>query len=411
MVPRSSSQWRLLWRHPYTRILLLAFALRALWAFLIPVVPVSDSNAYDVFARNLASGFGYCWAPGRITAYWPVGTPFVYSIFYSLFGHSYVPIVAFHIFLGLITILFSMLLAERWFGRRTAIVAGLLLALWPSQVEFTTVLASEPLFTALVVLSLWVWSAPEINFWARAVIVGALLAFATYVRPTAVFLPILFAVSAMGKEKRLSRPIAAAVVALIVIAASIVPWGIRNACAFGSFAPTTTSGGANLWMGNNPETVGGYMPYPEQLGATMNEAQIDQHLAAIAKSYIRQHPGRFVVRTLVKLVRLHERETIGVHWNEEGIVRRFGGKVFLPLKIVSTGFWWLALAFGVAGVALLLVERGVLAVLVEPAVLIWAYFALLHAVIVIGDRYHFPSIPFIAILAAFAIVRLKERLG
>jgi 4-amino-4-deoxy-L-arabinose transferase-like glycosyltransferase len=404
-----SSRWRLfLWHHPYARVLLLALALRAVWALLIPVVPISDSHAYDVFARNLASGLGYCWAPGRVTAYWPVGTPFVYSVFYVLFGHSYAPIVVFHVVLGLLTILCSMLLAERWFSRRVAIAAGLILALWPSQIEFTTVLASEPLFIALIVGSLWVWTTPRIGFWTRALLVGALLAFATYVRPTAALLPILFAMTALPRERRRARPIAAAVVASLVIAALLVPWAVRNERAFGSLVPTTTSGGANLWMGNNPESVGGYMPYPERLGETMNEAQIDQHLGAIAKGYIRQYPGRFVIRTLVKLVRLHESETIGVAWNAEGLTQRFGRKVFIPLKIISTGYWLVALALGVIGIAFLVIARGIVA-LVEPAVLIWGYFAVLHAVIVIGDRYHFSSIPFIAILAAFALVSLRER--
>src|SRR5712664_2071723 len=104
-----------LFRHPYARVLLLALLLRAVWALLVPVIPLSDSNAYDVFARNLAAGLGYCWSPGRMTAYWPVGTPFVYSVFYALFGHSYHAITLFHLVLGLTVILLSMLLAERWF--------------------------------------------------------------------------------------------------------------------------------------------------------------------------------------------------------------------------------------------------------------------------------------------------------
>ncbi len=396
-------QMFVLWRQSFTRILLLALFARTAWALLVPVIPVSDSNAYDTFARNLAGGFGYCWEPGSFTAYWPVGTPFVYAMFYAVFGHTYIPIVVFNIILGLTTVLFSMLLAERWFNKTVAIITGLLLALWPSQIEFTTVLASELLFVALIVITLWVWSSPGIGFWAKAVLLGVLLAAATYVRPIALLIPPLLAVLTMAKEKRLGRPLAAGPVELLVIGALILPWTIRNVRVFGSFVLTTTSGGVNLWMGNNPDSGGGYMPYPEYLSREMNEAQIDEHLGAIAKSYIRQYPGRFIARTLVKLIQLHDRETIGVHWNASGLTQRFSTRALLPLKIVSNGFWLLALAFSLIGIIVLFLSRGFLATIIHPLVVLWAYFASLHAVIVVGDRYHFPSIPMIAMLAAFAI--------
>jgi hypothetical protein len=80
----------------------------------------------------------------------------------------------------------------------------------------------------------------------------------------------------------------------------------------------------------------------------------------------------------------------------------------LPLKIVSSGFWLLALAFSLIGIIVLFLSRGFLATVTHPLVALWAYFASLHAVIVVGDRYHFPSIPMIAMLAAFAIVACVE---
>lgn len=135
----------------------------------------------------------------------------------------------------------------------------------------------------------------------------------------------------------------------------------------------------------------------------MNQAQLEKYLGAKATSYIRQHPGLFVRRTLKKLLMLHDRETIGVVWNEKGLAQRFCTRVLLPLKILSTGFWFLALGLALFGIVLLIVERGFLPTITHPGVLIWSYFALLHAVIVLNERYHFPSIPMIATLAGFAI--------
>ena len=42
----------------------------------------------------------------------------------------------------------------------------------------------------------------------------------------------------------------------------------------------------------------------------------------------------------------------------------------------------------------------------QPSIIplvLWAYFAILHAAIVSQDRYHFPSIPFIAILSSLGV--------
>lgn len=184
---------------------------------------------------------------------------------------------------------------------------------------------------------------------SRTAGLGIVLAAATYVRPTAALLPIVFAGATAARGRRLAG-LAPAVIALAIIGVLVLPWGLRNARVFGSFLPTTTSGGSNLWMGNNQETKGGYMPQPEQLAKTMNEAQLDAYLASQAKQYIREHPGQFAARTGLKLIRLHERETIGVHWNAEGLSGRFNSGVLLPLKLVSTGYWLVALALGLLGI-------------------------------------------------------------
>ena len=63
-----------------------------------------------------------------------------------------------------------------------------------------------------------------------------------------------------------------------------------------------------------------------------------------------------------------------------------------------------------AGV-LLVVERGPWVVFSSPPIVLWAYFAALHAVIVVQDRYHFPCLPFIGILAAFAVCEIWKCMG
>ena len=53
--------------------------------------------------------------------------------------------------------------------------------------------------------------------------------------------------------------------AAAAIAATIAPWSIRNNAVFGEFVLLSTNGGPNLWMGNNPDSTGFYMPLPSSV--------------------------------------------------------------------------------------------------------------------------------------------------
>ncbi len=396
-------------RRSLWRVLALALALRVAWAIAVPVVPESDCHAYDVFARNLAAGHGYCWQPDEGgTAYWPVGTSFLYSIVYRLFGFHYGPIVALNVLIGAAVVWLTAVLASRWFGQRTGLVAGLLMAVWPSQIEFTTVLASEVPFMACVCAALAVWYGGIGALGWRVLATGVLLAMAAYLRPTALLLPVVLGASQVARDGRPLRTGLAVIAMLALIAACIAPWSVRNTRLFGQRVLISTNGGTNTWMGNNPQTDGGYQPVPEMPPGT-NEAQRDSILGGQAMQYIRARPFRFLWRSAVKLVRLHERETIGVKWNTKGLAQRYPQTVQTAIKWFGQVFWIGVLLLGLGGAFILFVHEGLWRGIMHPACLIWAYFSAVHAVTVIQDRYHFASIPFIAVLAASCIGAVRDR--
>lgn len=83
-------------------------------------------------------------------------------------------------------------------------------------------------------------------------LVGTLLAAATYVGPTVLLLSFVLAVHTIAKERHWLQAVRALALQLVVIAALILPWSIRNTRLFGWFVLTTTSAGTNLWMGLTP---------------------------------------------------------------------------------------------------------------------------------------------------------------
>ncbi|MCS6812698.1 MAG: glycosyltransferase family 39 protein [Cyanobacteria bacterium] len=391
--------------NPYWLVIGITLIVRIAWALAVPVVPVGDSIAYDTFAQNLANGIGYRWDADSPTAYWPVGTSAVYALLYALFGHNYTPIVLFHILVAVVTSWGAMRLAHQWFGQQVALTTGWLLALWPSQIQFTTVLASELIFNALIILVLNLWFETRLKLWVQVGGVGILLAAASYVRPTALLIPVLLVGFRWLNTKEIWQTLVMGVATSLLMLGLILPWSYRNAQVFGEFVLISTNGGANLWMGNNPKSTGEYMPLPPEV-ASMDEAKRNRYLKDLAKEHIRQRPLLFLRRTVQRTIITHSRESIGVVWNADGLTQRYGTWVMMPLKVLNQVYWLLMLGLGLAGGVMLIQQFGWFTGITHPLIVLWGYFAAIHAVIVAQDRYHFPSIPMIATLAAFAIVSL-----
>lgn len=389
-------------------VLTIALLLRVGWAMLIPVVPVSDSVAYDTFASMLATHGVYGWTPDQPTSYWPVGTSALYAAFYAVFGHNFTPVVVFNIILGTIIVGQTMWLTRLFFNSEVAIVAGSVMAIWPSQVAYVTILASELPFICFILLGFCVWYSPRLSTLGRGAASGVTFAAASYVRPVALLLPIIVWLTPMQNFRKLCEQLPVMLLAVIVIAACTAPWSVRNTKLYDHFVLLSTNGGANLWMGNNPASAGTYMPLPTSM-EKLTEYEIDKQLGKAALGYITDHPLIFVFRTMKKAILLHLNETIAVDWNVEGIKQRLGGSSVLPLKLLMQGYWLLVLLLALAGIVALIRDHGVTTTLMHPIVATWIYFTAVYSLTVVQDRYHFPSQPFVAILSAVAIVSAMRR--
>jgi hypothetical protein len=386
--------------------LLVGVALRLAWAYLVPVMPLSDGAIYDEFARSLASGRGYAYADGTLTAYWPVGTSAVYALLYRVFGHDYGAIVALNIALGAGLIALTHAFATRRFGASVGRAAAWLVACWPLLIQFTTVLASELLFAFLVLAAVFVEGTRSMPLAWRAAAWGALVCAATYVRPTALPLLLVLPVLQGLSAGRWREPLLSMAIAALTAAALFAPWVARNHDVFGRFVLVSTNFGPNLWMGNNPRTTGAYMALDR---AMTNEAGQDAQYRQRALEFIAAHPARYAELSLKRLVATHDRESIGVAWNEAGLVAGFGARVLTPLKALSSAWWWAMLVAGVAGMVAA-VRMGAVGRL-DALVIVPLIFVAVPMLTVSQDRYHVPLNPWLAMFGALALVELRSRLG
>jgi hypothetical protein len=386
------------WTQP-ALIVTVALLLRLAWAAVVPAVPVSDGVVYDAFARSLAAGHGYAFPDGTRTAYWPVGTSAVYALLYRLCGGGVGVIAGFQSLLGAAIVALTWRLARYTFGRTAAGVSAWLVAVWPLLIEFTTVFASELLFIAVVLAALNVWISLRVPWVYRMALWGACVAAATYVRPTA--LPLLVALPAVQcLVERDWRPLRAVVPAALAATILFVPWVGRNFALFDSFVLVSANGGVNLWMGNNPDSTGGYMELPTRQFA--NEAERDRYFGSVALQYIRGHPGEYAKLTAHRTRITYDRETIGVDWNAAGLGSRYQA-VAPVLKAVSSAYWWTLLLLGATGFVLATGRPQVFAA--WPLLIACAYFALFPILTVGMDRYHVPVDPMLAILAGYLLTR------
>ncbi len=388
------------------RALWIGLALRALWALVVPVLPVSDGNAYHVFASNLALHGVFGWTPERPDAYWPPGAPFLYSLAYRALGISAVAVVLVNLALAAAKLALLGVVTADWFGMRAARLACLALALWPAQIAFTTVLSSENAFDVALLAAVACAGRGETpgRRALSALGVGLALAAASYVRPTALPLGVGLALIAAVRGMPLARCAALAAIASATIAVAIAPWALRNERVFGRTVLISANGGTNLWMGNNPASRGGYMPLPPGLEG-LNTAERDAILGDAAKRWMAENPGAALALAARKLAITYGRETIGVAWNARALAP-LGERGLAALKAFCTVYWWLALAAAATGVAVVAQASGVRGLLGCTPLGLSVYFALVHAITVGQDRYHLPAVPYLAALAGLAAARL-----
>lgn len=385
-----------------------AFAMRLAWSLVVPIEPVSDSAAYHEFASSIASGRGYAYADGALTAYWPVGTSALYAVVYLVFGQSLQWIEVLNILLGVALVWLTYRLGTLWFSPAVGSIAALVMSVWPMLIQFTTVLASELPFAVLLLASLVQFFAPG-RRWPRVALAGVFLAVACLMRPTAIILVVVLPALAALRGTRLVGALMQACILLLAVAAVISPWALRNTELYSAPVLISTNFGPNLWMGNNPESTGAYMPLP-QSRTFENELQRDRELRAEAIGHIRSDPFHYlVVMSFKRFLITHDRETIGVVWNERGLHSAGLSGLVSPLKLLSSAYWWLVAVLSLAGAWTLV--RGGWRQSLHPTIVIGLIFIAIPTLTVGQDRYHFPVIPFVAILAALFVARLRYGRG
>ena len=191
--PRSRD---LLW---LAAILAIALAARVAWIAATDFRPTlsDDAGRYDFLGRSLADNAGFVNPNGHLTMFWPPGYPFILAALYKLYPHWLIAdhtvkaALLLNALLGTATVALVYAIGVRAFGRRAALVAAAITALFPSLVFLAGVTLSETAFTFLLLLALWLLIEAEARDRRLLIVAGLVVGFASLVRGQALLLPLV----------------------------------------------------------------------------------------------------------------------------------------------------------------------------------------------------------------------------
>jgi 4-amino-4-deoxy-L-arabinose transferase-like glycosyltransferase len=253
---------------------------------------VHDALDYQRHAASIADGHGFALSYGRPTAFRPPAYPIFLAAVYAVTGPDveWGRIANAFVGAGIVTLI-GVIAFQLW-GRRVALVALALGAVYIPLILVGQSIMSEPLF----VLCLLGAIACALRGWAAAA--GVLLGLAILGRANAVILVLPLAAAVW----RGWRP---ALVLCVVAALTVAPWTIRNYETFHAFVPVSTQLGSALAGTYNSEAkadtenpaswrtlkrVDDYRPIFNRVRETP-EPELEKQLRKASIEFIKAHPG------------------------------------------------------------------------------------------------------------------------
>lgn len=246
--------------------------------------------------------------------------PVILSLSSRLGGTTYVDHKFVSILVGSATVLVTALVAERVGGRRAAIAAGSLAAVYPNLWLVDSLLFPEGLFALLTtscILAAYRWR--DRPTFARAGLIGGLIGLSALTRGEGLLLAPVLAMPWMLLHRRVPHVerwrhlIVAGATCVLVLA----PWTIRNLRTFDEFVPLSTNGNELIVYANCDDAYNGRLvgfwsfdcqeDYRNQFGDPEgDESQKAAFWRGVGADYARDHIGEIPRVVAIRVLRQWE---------------------------------------------------------------------------------------------------------
>jgi predicted negative regulator of RcsB-dependent stress response len=375
--------------------------------------PIVDSKTYDeiarTFAKNQILGSNFFWQSFFY--------PFFLSVVYFFSDNSIIFAKVIQVLLGALTCALTYRLGEVIFDRRTGIIAGFITAFYGPMFFYDSELLATgwAAFWAVVIVSLFLKVKEKDKSW-HWFLLGLSSALGIITRPE--FL-LIFLAGCIWLWLRVPRELSLAPrfgAIFAGVALVMVPVSIAAAYATGRFSVVSSSGGLNLYIGNNPnycetltirpgEEWGRLLiKLPAQSGMGNSVWEEDRFFKQQVIKYVKNQPLDFAKglgRKMLELVCSREiPRNLNIYmfgrwsqllrlltWKASGFGFPFG--VIFPLAVLGVIFNWRRIPV--------------------PVILFVVMYSLSIILVFVAGRYKVPMVPILAILAAGGLVSVVKR--
>lgn len=393
-----------------------AFHLRQMHGSIVSEHLLGDGARYDEWARQIIGDGGWI---GDGVFYQAPLYPYFLAAIYAVIGPSAMTARMVQIFMGSAACALLAGAGRRIFGSAAGTIAGVLLAIYPTAVFFDGLIQKSVLDTLFMCLLLWLLARGNLTR-LRALGVGACLGALILSRENAmVLVPVVAAWVLLGDRTAAFK--ARALLALMLLAGVMLPLApvlARNKLVGGEFHLTTSQLGSNLYIGNNPQSKGSYVPLrpgrgsPEferidatelaeqAVGRPLTPGEVSRYWARQALDFIRTQPGQWLRLMGRKFMLLWNRVEL-VDTDDQYTYARWSPVLKLGNPVLNFGVLVPLAALGIALTASQWRKLWHLyAMLASLAVSVVAFY--------VFARYRFPMTPLLILFGAAGIAGVMQ---
>ena len=340
-------------------ILAAGIGLRVAAALFIGSARLPYELEFEEIARNLVQHGTYSYSfyglsPNQLSSFIPPVYP-LFLAFADLISHTNGDwlVKAVQIFASELTILsLYALTVELGGSKRQGLLVATFWAIYPPAIAYASDLSTVTLEVFFFIPGIWLLMRAVKRTSAWLVIpAGVLLALAGLTRSTwLVVLPlaIIWLIWYLGRKWKTWLKMA--LFFCLASGITLLPWMVHNYQAQGKWLLTSTNGGLNFWIGNNPKATGEYI-FPTAIDeklvlsvANLPEINRDQFFYSQGLAFMRKSPGAFVSLLGRKLLySIFFRPNIGSTYQAAQI------SLYSLSIIAFIGAWLILLPFAVIG--------------------------------------------------------------
>ena len=421
-------------------ILAVAVYVRLICIQKLPMEPESDYKTYyeiaDLLKRGILTeeGAGYC----DYIAMFPhvFGYPYVLSVIFRIFGTSVRVAQIFNVVLAAGAIFISYRIARLIGGAAAGVYTLFLTAFWPSQILYINQVASEYLFSFMLLLCLYIFMITIKKYDAKVrhpvvgvllyILLGILLALTACVRPMALILLItiimciFFRKMWLPVKKVIDQPVSLVILSKGWMRCAIVVltyFMISSFCSMGieyaidrPLASGSASFGYNLLVGLNQESMGGWnQEDADYLYNALDEYRnaTEAHLVCrdLAIQRLKGAPEGIFNLFLYKFRTLWSNDDYGSTWSilfmdQQGTLTREREQFLYKIRDFSNLYYLMVVAFAAVG-GVFLWKKG--NIFLYPFCLIFVGTVGMHLLVENQNRYHYHALFMFALIAGCTV--------